>query len=61
MTIANTTIFSYISVKALHPTFGAEISGVDFSSHISDEVFNEIYQATAKARLFPWLLCTVGN
>lgn len=61
MTVANMTTFSHISVKPLHPTFGAEISGVDFSSPLTDEVFSDIYQAVAKVRLFAWSLCTVGN
>lgn len=61
MTVANMTTFSHITVKPLHPTFGAEISGVDFSSPLTDEVFNDIYQAVAKARLFLYLSCTVDN
>lgn len=52
MTTAHMTTFSHISVEPLHPTFGAEISDVDFSSPLTDEVFNDIYQAAAKARLF---------
>ncbi|BCS28421.1 TauD/TfdA dioxygenase family protein [Aspergillus puulaauensis] len=40
--------FSHISAKPLHPTFGAEINGVDFSSPISEQVFAEIYQAITK-------------
>jgi alpha-ketoglutarate-dependent 2,4-dichlorophenoxyacetate dioxygenase len=44
----NGIAFSHISVKPLHPTFGAEISGVDFSSPLKDEVFKEIYQAVTK-------------
>lgn len=42
--------FSHISAKPLHPTFGAEISGVDFSSPVSEQVFAEIYQAITKVR-----------
>ncbi|OQE32784.1 hypothetical protein PENFLA_c001G04959 [Penicillium flavigenum] len=49
MTVTTNGIaFSHISVKPLHPTFGAEISGVDFSSPLKDEVFKEIYQAVTK-------------
>lgn len=46
-------VFSHISVKPLHPTFAAEISGVDFKSSLSDEVFQEIYQAITKV----YILC----
>lgn len=48
MTVTNGTTFSHISVKGLHPTFGAVISGVDFSSPLNDEIFAEIYQAVTK-------------
>lgn len=40
--------FDYITVKNLHPTFGAEISGVDFSKPLSNEVFGEIFTAAKK-------------
>ena len=51
MTVAkNEMAFSHISVKKLHPTFAAEISGVDFSSPLSDEVFQEISQAVTEVR-----------
>jgi hypothetical protein len=40
--------FKTINVKELHPTFGAEIEGVDFP-HPSDEQFEEILKAMAKA------------
>jgi alpha-ketoglutarate-dependent 2,4-dichlorophenoxyacetate dioxygenase len=39
-----------ISISELHPTFGAQISGVDFSLPISDEVFTEILKAITKVR-----------
>ncbi|KAF9894981.1 hypothetical protein FE257_004605 [Aspergillus nanangensis] len=45
---ATSTPFSHISIKPLHPTFGAEISGVDFASPVADEVFQEIYQAVTQ-------------
>ncbi|KAL5364960.1 hypothetical protein BJX96DRAFT_179420 [Aspergillus floccosus] len=48
MTVITGADFSLISVKPLHPTFAAEISGVDFSSPLSDEVFKEIYEAVTK-------------
>lgn len=38
-----------IKIEKLHETFGAQISGVDFSSPISDEVFHEILAAITKA------------
>lgn len=37
--------FKYITVKRLHPTFGAEINGVDFSNQLTDEVLGEIFVA----------------
>ncbi|RFU30137.1 hypothetical protein B7463_g6214, partial [Scytalidium lignicola] len=37
--------FQHIKVKELHSTFGAEISGVDFASHVSEKVFAEILKA----------------
>jgi alpha-ketoglutarate-dependent 2,4-dichlorophenoxyacetate dioxygenase len=40
--------FKNFNVHKLHPTFGAQISGVDFCSPISDEVFNEILAAITK-------------
>lgn len=42
------TGFKHITVRKLHPTFGAQIDGVDFSSSLSDEVFNEIRAAAVK-------------
>lgn len=56
MTVTNRTTFSHISVKPLHPTFGAEIGGVDFSSPLGDEVFKDIYEAVTKVRPKPPLL-----
>lgn len=40
--------FNHIKIKELHPTFGAEISGVDFSKPLSEKVFQEIYAAVTK-------------
>lgn len=44
-------------VHELHPLFGAEVSGVDFSKSISDDVFEQILKAIAKVKfkihLFP--------
>ena len=39
--------FKHIQVKELHPTFAAEIEGVDFEN-ISDDVFADILAASAK-------------
>ena len=40
--------FNHISVKELHPTFGAEVHGVDFSKPVPDDTFAEISEAMAK-------------
>ncbi|KAL5330264.1 hypothetical protein ACEPPN_003790 [Leptodophora sp. 'Broadleaf-Isolate-01'] len=40
--------FNHITIKELHPTFVAEIQGVDFSKTIEPEVFSEIRAALAK-------------
>jgi hypothetical protein len=42
--------FKTFRVKELHPTFGAEIEGVNFPNP-SDEQFQEILAAMAKVRL----------
>lgn len=39
--------FKTITVKEVHPTFAAEIEGVDWKN-LSDEQFNEIFAAQAK-------------
>ena len=38
---------STITIKELHPTFAAEVHGVDFEN-LTDEQFDEIYQAITK-------------
>lgn len=40
--------FHLITVKELHPTFGAEVSGVDFSKPVPEDVFQELYKAISK-------------
>ena len=40
--------FSTITVKELHPTFAAEVQGVDFQN-LSDKQFDEVVAALAKA------------
>lgn len=42
------TPFSKLKITELHPTFGAEIEGVDFSQPIPDDIFEEILAASAK-------------
>ncbi|KAL4782356.1 hypothetical protein BJX76DRAFT_332980 [Aspergillus varians] len=46
--LKNTPTFSLITVKELHPTFGAEILGVDFSKPVENDVFQEIMAAIVK-------------
>ena len=41
-----------LHVKELHPTFGAEIEGVDFNN-VSDEVFAQILAAMSKVQPSP--------
>ena len=40
--------FKILSIKELHPTFGAEVSGLDFSQNIPDDAFEEVLKAMAK-------------
>ncbi len=40
--------YKTLTVKELHPTFGAEVHDVDFSKHISEDVFEEILAVMAK-------------
>jgi alpha-ketoglutarate-dependent 2,4-dichlorophenoxyacetate dioxygenase len=40
--------FKTLQITRLHPTFGAEVSGVDFSRPIPDDVLQEIISAMAK-------------
>ena len=47
--------FSKIKIKELHPTFAAEVEGVDFSQPVPDDVFEEILAASAKvSNTFLW-------
>jgi alpha-ketoglutarate-dependent taurine dioxygenase len=34
-----------VQLKKLAPTFGAEVTGVDFSEPVAKEVFDEIHRA----------------
>jgi hypothetical protein len=50
-TLTNITItmaIQQLSVKELHPTFAAELSGVDFTKPISPEQYTEIRRAVDK-------------
>ena len=40
-----------ITITKLHPTFGAEISGVNFSQPLSEDVLQELKSASAKVFL----------
>lgn len=42
---ATDTEYQHIELKKLAPTFGAEITGVDFSNPVEQEVFEEIHRA----------------
>jgi alpha-ketoglutarate-dependent 2,4-dichlorophenoxyacetate dioxygenase len=44
--------YNRIPGKELHPTFGAEISGIDFSQPIDDETFHEVLEAISKCGHF---------
>lgn len=41
-----------LKLTPLHPTFAAEVHGVDFTKPIPDDVFEEIKAAITKVRLF---------
>lgn len=40
--------YKFIKAKPLHPTFVAEVSNVDFSQPVSEDVFAEILSAITK-------------
>ncbi|RFU29555.1 hypothetical protein B7463_g6776, partial [Scytalidium lignicola] len=44
----NPSSFNLINIKEIHPTFGAEVSGIDFSKPVPKETFDEISAASAK-------------
>ena len=50
---ATDATFKLLSVTPLAPTFGAEISNVDFSRPVNDDEFQEIKKAIAKVCLVP--------
>ena len=43
--------FKHIQAKELHPTFGAEVHGVDFSKPVPEDVFSEVYKAITKVSI----------
>jgi hypothetical protein len=45
---ATETDYQHISVEPVGRTFGAEVSGVDFSKPVPDDVFQEILSAITK-------------
>jgi alpha-ketoglutarate-dependent 2,4-dichlorophenoxyacetate dioxygenase len=51
--------FKRIQVKELHPTFGAQILGVDFSKPVSDDVFAEVLAAITKVEQKPSITLTL--
>ena len=44
--------YNHIAVEQLHPTFGAEISGIEFSQPVDDETFQEVLQAISQVSHF---------
>jgi len=46
--------FKTFTVREIHPTFGAEVEGVDFQN-LTDESFQEIIAAMAKVTNIPSL------
>jgi hypothetical protein len=42
--------FKTLTIKKLHPTFAAEVEGVNFQD-LTDEQFQEIFAAMAKVRI----------
>lgn len=45
--------FAHINITELHPTFGAEIHGVDFTHPVEEKVFQEILAALSKVDRLP--------
>lgn len=37
-----------LEIRELHPTFGAEVLGADFSKHVQDQTLGQIRSALAK-------------
>ena len=45
---ATETEFDHVQVKQLAPTFGAEVTGIDFSKAVPPAVFAEIHRAITR-------------
>jgi hypothetical protein len=43
--------FKHIIVKSLHPAFGAEVCGIEFSKPVDDDVFAEVFAAISKVKI----------
>ena len=50
---ATEPVYRHIQVTPLAPTFGAEVSGVDFSEPVPDDIFQEVLDAITKVGLSP--------
>ncbi|KAJ5167663.1 alpha-ketoglutarate-dependent 2-4-dichlorophenoxyacetate dioxygenase [Penicillium canariense] len=46
--LSTLSAFSHLAIRELHPTFGAEISGIDFSRPVEGDVFQEVLTAISK-------------
>lgn len=48
------------TIRELHPSFAAEISGLDFSQPIPDSTFEELLAAIAKVRVYDLILPSIS-
>lgn len=48
------------TIRELHPSFAAEISGLDFSQPIPDSTFEELLAAIAKVRVYDLTLPSIS-
>lgn len=51
---------SNFTIRELHPSFAAEISGLDFSQPIPDSTFEELLAAIAKVRVYDLTLPSIS-
>jgi hypothetical protein len=51
--------FKTLTIKKLHPTFAAEVEGVNFQD-LTDEQFQEIFAAMAKVRITSRQILAIG-
>lgn len=49
LSTSNIPNFKHITVTPLHPTFGAEVRGIDFSKEVDEDVFAEVLHAITVA------------